>query len=65
MCYNVCIPDEEVDRIIQILLNENNSLTPEHILKAIKSCCVEETIVKRHPSFTDSVRERVKMLKIL
>jgi hypothetical protein len=65
MCYNLCIPDEEVDRIIELLLSENRTLTRELILKGIKSCCVEETIVRNHPSFIDSVRERVKMFRLM
>ena len=65
MCYNLCVPDEEVDRIIEGLLIENNTLTQELILRAIRSCCVEETIVRNHPSFIESVRERVMMMRLM
>ena len=65
MKYNLCVPDDEVDKIIETLQKENSKLTTEFILKAIASCCEQQTFVKKHDSFIDCVRLRIKMLSLI
>lgn len=65
MDYNLCIPDAEVDNLIEQLQRENPNVSEELILKAIASCCEQTQIVKTNNTFIDCVKERIRMLKLL
>ena len=65
MEYNLCITDTEVDNLIEQLQREDTSLSVDLILKAIASCCKQTQISKINVTFTDCVKERVRMFKLM
>jgi hypothetical protein len=65
MEYNLCITDTEVNNLITQLQRDDTSLSKDLILKAIASCCEKTQIIRVNNTFTDCVKERIRMLKLM
>jgi len=65
MKHDLCITDTEVESLIEQLQREDVNLSVDLILKAITSCCKQTRISKVNNTFTDCVKERVRMFKLM
>ncbi len=61
----LCKTEDEVKAIIAEIQAANPEFDEELIIKAIKSCCVESSIVKEHETFIGCVKERIRMLRLM